>query len=187
MRLFVAAEISDEIRHECKKMIDSLNESGADLKTVRPENLHVTMKFLGDVREDYVKRVSDTLKQFSGDFQPLRAGFSVMGYFGGTRFPRVIWVGISEGREIISEMAGDLNKRLSWIRKDDRKPRPHLTLARVRTTRNTEKLLDTIRLLRDVKLGELNVNEIVLKQSILKPDGPVYKDIEVFRLGKKES
>jgi 2'-5' RNA ligase len=187
MRLFVAVEINDEIRNEAVKLMGSLRDSGADLKTVSPENLHITLKFLGDVREDYVKRISDTLEEFSSGFQPFRMGFSVMGYFGGARFPRVIWVGISEGRDTISSMAKGLNNKLSWVREEDKKPRPHLTLARVRTPMNSEKLVETIQSLRDVKLGELDVKEIRLKSSLLKPGGPVYSDLGTFQLGRQGS
>ncbi len=185
MRLFIAVDVDDRIRQECIKLIGSLKESGADLKTVSPENLHITLKFLGDVREDHVKRISDILEEFSQSLEPFNIRFSVMGYFGGVRFPRIIWVGISEGRDTIAKMVTELNEKLSWVRNEDKKPRPHLTLARVKTPRNSDRLIETIQSLRDVKLGELSVKEIKLKKSTLKPDGPVYSDLKTFRLEKE--
>ena len=142
MRLFVAIDINNEIRSRCTKIMESLIESGADLKTVKPENLHITLKFLGEVREDYVNDISDTLNIFAREFEPFSLNFSVLGYFGGVRFPRIIWLGISEGRDVISQMATELNKRLSHIRKEDNKPRPHMTLARVRTPVKSQELIE---------------------------------------------
>ena len=164
--------------------MESLRESGGDIRTVVPENLHVTLKFLGEVREDHVKKLSSTLEEFARDHEPFTAGFSVLGCFGSPRFPSVVWVGISEGRDIITGMADDLNTRLSWIRKDDRKPRPHLTLARVISPRNSDKLVERVQSLRHVKLGEVAVREIILKKSMLMPDGPVYSDLDRFALGR---
>ena len=184
MRLFIAAEVGEDIRERCAEMMESLKGSGADIRTVSPENLHITLKFLGDVREDDVKKISDTLRELCEGSEPFTTSFSTLGYFGSPRFPRTIWVGISEGREAISGLATELNERLSWVNREERKPRPHLTLARVKSPVNSERLVETIQSLRDVKLGETHVKELKLKRSILRPDGPLYSDLEAFGLGK---
>ena len=182
MRLFIAIDVDSHIRDECVKVMESLMESGADVRTVKPENLHITLKFLGEVCEDDVKTISSELSGFSGNHNPFRLGFSLLGYFGNPRFPRTVWAGISQGRGVVKDMCEDLNKRLSHIRDDDKKPRPHLTLGRVRSPVNSGRLLETIQSLRDVKLGECNVKEIKLKSSVLRPDSPEYIDIGTFRL-----
>jgi len=182
MRLFIAIGIDDSVREGCVKIMGSLKDSGADIRTVRPENLHVTLKFLGEVREDDVKLITNEMDDFSGSFGPFTLGFSTLGFFGNPRFPRVVWIGISEGRENVRRMCEDLGKRLFHIRNEDKKPRPHLTLGRVRSPVNSENLLETIRSMRDVKLGELRVKEIKLMSSILGPGGPAYTDIKAFTL-----
>ena len=182
MRLFIAIDIDEPIRDGCVKIMKSLRESGADIRTVKPENLHITLKFLGEVCEDDVKSVSSEIADFSGSYSPFRLAFSVLGSFGSPRFPRVVWAGISQGRDVVKDMCEDLNKRLFHIIRDDKKPHPHLTLGRVRSPVNSEKLLETIQSLRDVKLGECYVKEIKLRSSLLKPDGPEYTDIETFTL-----
>jgi 2'-5' RNA ligase len=83
MRIFIAIDVNKEIREGCKWIIEKLNESGADLKTVKPENLHITLKFLGEVHENLVKEISESLKDFSEKCKSFRIGFSVLGYFGG--------------------------------------------------------------------------------------------------------
>lgn len=182
--MFIAAEVGEDIRNRCAELMETLKGSGADIRTVSPENLHITLKFLGDVREDYVKKISDILRELCEDREPFTAGFSTIGYFGSPRFPRTLWVGISEGREVISGLSRKLNERLSWVNREDRKPRPHLTLARVRSLVNSERLVETIQSIRDVKLGETHVKELKLKSSVLRPEGPLYSDIEAFMLGK---
>ncbi len=187
MRLFAAIDLNNELREECRKVTQALQLSGADLKVVVPENLHITLKFFGEVREDCVKEVSDTLRKMSESMHPFSMGLSVLGYFGGVRFPRTIWIGISEGRGTISSMMHDLDENLSHIRDESRKNRPHLTLARVKSVRNTENLIETIKSMRDVKLGELCVNKLTLKKSDLNPDGPTYSNLETFELGSRGS
>jgi 2'-5' RNA ligase len=185
MRIFIAIDVNKEIREGCKWIIEKLNESGADLKTVKPENLHITLKFLGEVHENLVKEISESLKDFSEKCKSFRIGFSVLGYFGGVRFPRTIWIGITDGRGTISTMSLELNKMLSHIKNENKKPRPHLTLARVKSVKNSNRLVEVINENRDVNLGEIDVKEIKLMSSVLKPEGPVYSVLESFKLRKE--
>lgn len=183
MRMFVAIDLNEDVIGRCMRALSSLKESGAELKPVKPENLHITLKFLGEVREDDLDRISVVLEGFSGRFRPFRLALSGIGYFGSEVFPRVIWAGISEGGDIVSEMSDELNRKLVHIRDEHRNPHPHLTLARARSPENSGRLAEAMKKLSDVKLGEVDVKEIKLRQSILRPDGPVYSDLRSFRLG----
>ncbi len=183
MRLFIAADTSQPVREECIRLVNSLNETGADLRPVAPENLHVTLKFLGEIREDCVKNVERAVLESACHTMPFTVRFSVMGYFGGTRFPRTIWLGPSLGRDSLIGLSESLNEKLSWARNEGRKPKPHLTLARVRTPVNAERLVEAIRSMRDVKIDELDVKEIMLMKSVLRPDGPEYTVVSRFPLG----
>jgi 2'-5' RNA ligase len=185
MRVFVAIDIDRGIKDNCRKIMGSLEESGADLKIVSPENLHITLKFLGEVREEDLERLKQSIGEVTGEFRPFRMGISGVGYFGSRKFPKVIWVGISEGRETISRLCRSLEERLSWVRKDGRKPSPHLTIARFRNPQGSEWLIKAIDELGDVKLGEFSVKEIKLKKSVLEPKGAIYSDLKSFGLGQK--
>ena len=184
MRMFVAIGISEEIRESCLKIMELLSKSGSRLKTVAPENIHITLKFLGEVREDDVKKVKDVLMKEASLHMPFRISFSVLGYFGSVRFPKAIWIGISVGRERISDLSIKLNDALSFINRDERKPSPHLTLARVKDITGAESLVETIKENRDVKLSDLDVKEILLMKSDLKPEGPEYSIIGRYPLSK---
>jgi 2'-5' RNA ligase len=183
--MFVAIDISKDVMEKCREIISSLAGCGADLKIVKPENLHMTLKFLGEVREGDLDSVCETVYRVSGKFGSFRLVLSGLGYFGRGGSPRVIWAGLSEGSDIVSGICAALEKGLSHIRKDGRESSPHLTLARVRSPKGSESIAGTLGQLGDVKLGELEVKEIKLKQSVLKPDGPVYSDFKVFKLGQK--
>ncbi len=183
--MFVAIDMSKDIIDRCGEVMSSLGGCGADLRIVRPENLHMTLKFLGEVREEHIDRVCEVVDRISGEFGPFRLALSGLGYFGKRGSPRVVWAEISDGRDVVSSISVALEKRLSHIRNDSKEPSPHLTLARVRSPKGSERIAETIGQLGNVKLGELEVKEIKLKQSVLKPDGPVYSDFKVFELGQK--
>ena len=182
MRLFVAIKVNDEIRDKCQEIMATLLISGADLKTTPKENLHITLKFLGEVREDRVNEVKDIIRETSKSSHAFRIGFSVLGYFGGVRFPRVVWLGIDKGKPQIISLSNQLNEKLSFIRSEERSPWPHLTLARVKSVKNSEKLIQVIKDNRDVKLGEVDAKEMSLYSSRLTPNGPIYSEIKTFKL-----
>jgi len=185
MRMFVAIDMSRDIIDRCMEVVSSLAECGADLRTVRPENLHMTIKFLGEVREEDSVSVCKSIERVSGEFKPFRLSLSGLGQFGKRGSPKVVWAGVSTGSDAVYNISLALEKGMSHIRRDDKEPSPHLTLARVRSPRFSNKLTETIKHLGDVKLGELEVKEIKLKQSFLEPGGPIYSDFRTFELGHK--
>jgi 2'-5' RNA ligase len=185
MRMFVAIDLNEGVIAGCREIMSLLEESGADLRIVKPENLHVTLKFLGEVREGDSDDICEKIELISGNFEPFRLSLSGLGHFGKSGSPRVIWTGISEGSDVVCNISLALEKGLSHIRRNGKEPSPHLTLARVRSRKNSEGLIETIQKLSDVKLGEVDVKEIKLKQSALRPDGPVYSDFRTFELGRK--
>jgi len=181
MRLFVAIDLSENVIERISSIQEKLRSGDFDLKIVEPENLHLTLKFLGEVDEKQnahiEKLVSETVKEFHG----FTLSFHGIGYFG-ERQMRVIWAGVNSGRDEFVKLAKALDRKLSFIRKDEHEPSPHLTIARVRSGRNREILAREVSSLSDVKIGEVHVKEIRLKQSVLTPQGPIYSDVKVFPL-----
>ena len=88
-----------------------------------------------------------------------------------------------EGKNETVKFMEDLNVKLEYIKREDFKPSPHLTVGRVKSAENADGLLNEIRKLQDVDIGEFFVKKIVLKKSVLSPEGPVYSDIKSFQLG----
>ncbi len=182
MRLFVAIDIDDNARYRISDVISKLKDSDYDVKWVRPENLHITLKFLGEVHEDeiegVVKGISDAVK----DIGRFTLEIGEVGYFGNPRFVKVIWISVKEGRNEMINLAKTINKQLSHIRREDHEPSPHITIGRVKSNRNMNELMSGINGMKDMKLCEVGVNSVKLKASVLQRDGPVYSDFKTFTL-----
>ena len=180
MRLFVAIDLGEKVVQDLVSAQRKL-AGDYDISLVRPENMHLTLKFLGDVSEPMTGRIE---KAISESLAPaFRISLQGIGFFGSP--PKVIWAGVRDGREEFISLAGRLEKGLSFVRREEREPNPHLTIARVSSGRNSHDLVRNIQSMKDMRFGIVEVREIKLKKSVLTPKGPVYSDVKVFPL--KES
>jgi len=182
MRLFVAVELDDNVVARLSSIQEKLSSGDFDLKLVEPGNLHLTLKFLGEVQESQVKQIESIISGSVNGFRPFTLSFRGIGRFGGRDRVNVIWAGVKDGSQDFVNLAKALDSGLSFIRREEREPSPHLTIARVKSGRNIPALLHEVDSLGDVKIGEVRVNEIKLKQSVLTPQGPVYSDVKTFAL-----
>lgn len=182
MRLFVAVEIGEEARERIAEAMKKLSGMGFRARFVEPENLHITLKFLGEVGDGQLKRlcedVSDVVKKHS-QFSFTLDG---VGYFGRRNDIRVIWIGVKEGAKPLQKLMAEIQERLSYIRRDEHEPVPHLTVARVRHAQENAGLAGEIEKMKDVKFGEVRVKEVKIKMSVLERTGPVYSDYKSFSL-----
>jgi 2'-5' RNA ligase len=184
MRLFVAIDLDENVIGRLSSVQERLRSGDFDLKLVEAENLHLTLKFLGDVQESQLGNVEKLVSEAVNGFHQFTLSFHGIGYFGRGDRMSVIWAGVKEVKEFVS-LAKEIDRKLSFIRKDEHEPSPHLTIARVRSGRNTDRLSHEVDSLRDVKVGEVRVKEIKLKKSVLTPQGPIYSDVKVFQLKEK--
>lgn len=182
MRLFVAVEASDEIKAKAQAVISRIRLVGADVKFVEPENMHFTLKFLGDVQDGRVKEVEDAISKAVSGFRAFAISVERLGYFGSRGQINTIWLDSGQGREELVKLAAALNAALDGIRHEDREPHPHLTIGRVRSARNRQQLIDMAGRLKDAMLGGMQVSEVKLKRSVLSSSGPEYSDVKVFTL-----
>jgi len=174
----VAVEVDDPgVLDALRRVQSGLVSTGADLKPVERENIHLTMKFLGDVEDGLlgeVERVVANLK-----FEPFRMALAETGAFPNLRRPRVIWAGVTEG---VDELAGIFRELESGFvglgfKREGRRFSPHVTIARVRSGRNREGLVEEVLRHRDTDHGSLEVKSVKLKRSVLTPRGPVYSTL----------
>ena len=184
MRTFIAVDISPEIRQKAVEIIGQLEELGADVKFTEPENLHFTLKFLGEVSDDRVNEITDVVSAAlaKNSFRQFRISVDGLGYFGNPGHIKTLWIDTGEGREDLVKLAGALNASLDHVRHEDREPKPHITIGRLKSGRNREALLKKIEELKHVKLGHMDVKLVKLKQSVLSRKGPHYTDLKVFEL-----
>jgi len=182
MRLFVAIDLDREAKGKIANIIDQLKSRDFDVKWVEPESMHLTLKFLGEVHENQVSGIEERISRILEGVKKFKISISKVGYFGSPGYIRVIWVDVIEGKERLIELSKLFNKELSYIRREDYEPSPHLTIGRVKSGRNREKLVKEIERLKHVNICEVDVNEIKLKRSILDKEGPIYSDLKVFEL-----
>ena len=145
VRCFIAVEVDDPSTLDgIAKAQSSLNSTGAHLKLVERENLHLTLKFLGDVREGLLPEVAKAVSETS--FRPFRMALRGVGVFPNLRRPRVIWAGITEGVEELTAIFRDLEPRLVDLdfKPESRPFSPHITIARVRSGRNRDRLIEEV-------------------------------------------
>lgn len=183
MRLFVALDINEEIKMKVNNIISSL-KTFPSVKWVEKENLHITLKFLGEVREELVNEIMKRIESLAKETKPFSFTLQGLGYFGSAKFPKVIWIGVKDGKNEIISLMNDMNILLDDVNKDSYPPRAHLTIGRVKMNVKTEDMIRKIQEMNDVKTSEQKVNIISLKQSIMRKNGPQYSDVKIFNLGQ---
>lgn len=175
MRCFVAVDLDPELRHKIAVLQKELG--GLDTKLVEPQNLHFTLKFLGEVDDRTIAKVEDALRGVAIKYQSFSIDLKDVGVFPNEKFIRVVWIG-GEG---LAGLQKDVNESLSKLFKKE-KPSPHLTLARVRSANHSKEIMGFVNAHRHEKIGTMNVKEIKLKKSTVTSKGPIYEDVEVFNL-----
>ncbi len=179
MRLFIGIPVSEEIKAKIKPLYPKLEETGADLNLVSLENLHFTLKFLGEVEESKISEIRTRLETIK--LPPFSVSLEELGVFPSEQRINVLWIGI-KSKELVSLMR-EINSRLNYIRKDEHETEiPHLTLARVKSGQNKERLLKLIKDNQSTIFGQMEINSFYLYQSQLTPQGSVYKVLGEFKL-----
>ncbi|HXX58859.1 MAG TPA: RNA 2',3'-cyclic phosphodiesterase [Thermodesulfovibrionales bacterium] len=187
IRCFIAIPLDAVIRKEISSFIDYLGKSGADVKWVRAENLHITLKFLGDTEEYLLPDIKEKLSNISSLHKPFTVHLSGTGLFPDRRKPRVVWIDFGGGQEL-SKLQETVEENLASLgyNKEKRRFSPHLTVGRVRSSRNLDSLLRGMEEQRDKDFGNIEVASFLLMKSDLKPGGAEYAAIAEFNLKKEE-
>jgi len=185
VRLFVALEIPAAVRQNLAAMVDSLRAISREPRWVRPENLHVTLKFLGEVAEGKLDRVRAALGTIRSE-QQVTADFRGLGFFPDDKHPRVFWAGI-EASSNLKTLAAEIDSAMLefGIAREKRAFSPHLTLARIERPRLPEALRAAIATNAQREFGSLQTNEFRLIQSKLKPSGAEYTTLASFQFTAK--
>lgn len=189
IRSFIALEISDNTKNNLKNVIAKLDASKADVKWVSTVNLHITLKFLGNVREEDIPEISRIIKESSSDIEPFGLEIKGSGAFPNLKNPRVIFVNIVDECSNLSKLYNRLEDKLSYlgIKKESRKYVPHLTIGRVRSHKQIVKLVNTIEMQKDDFIGSEQIGSIDLMMSELLPKGPKYTRLDAVKLEKCEN
>jgi RNA 2',3'-cyclic 3'-phosphodiesterase len=185
MRLFVALEIPPEVRENLAALLKSLREASPQTRWVRPKNLHVTLKFIGEVPAAKLADIRGALAGVRSE-QPVVLDFRGLGFFPNEKRPRVFWEGIEASpnlKTLAAEIDGATEKL--GIAREWRPFSPHLTLARFEPPRLPETLRVAIHENAEREFGSLRTSEFHLIASKLKPSGAEYTTVESFRFAER--
>ncbi|MCP8306457.1 MAG: RNA 2',3'-cyclic phosphodiesterase [archaeon] len=184
MRSFLALDVGDERTVRLiEEVQDKLRKTEADIKLVEPNNLHFTVKFFGEINEALTTKIINSLK--SVRFRPLHIAYKGMGVFPSPRRVSVIWVGVEKScRDDLFNVANTVEERLKGLVRSDRRGfQPHVTISRVKSGKNRDRLLDVIKEYESQAFGEETIMSLKLKKSDLTPKGPIYSDVHTFQFG----
>ena len=182
IRAFIAIGLPRELKADIGKISSALSNQVPGVRWVPAENLHLTLKFLGDIEEAVIPDIQAILNQITPRHLPIICKFGGLGVFPNFQRPRIIWLGVTEGSDQIEGLADDLSRELSGLgfKPEKRGFTPHLTLGRVKKgvqTAQLRKLIEaeeekTERL--NDSHGLLNINMLLLQKSILTSKGAIY-------------
>ena len=178
-RLFVAFPVSEEVRKKIAPIADGLVKTGADLKLVSLEKAHFTLKFLGDVEEKKISEIQEKLGTIAKQCRKLNITVKGVGVFPSLERINVVWVGAEDSSLFL--LMKEVNTELDYIKKNDHDTEiPHLTIARVKTGKNKEKLQEFLRSVEKKEFGKIFVDKLILYESELTKEGPIYTKLAEF-------
>lgn len=180
VRLFVALELREEVRKAIRELIARLEPLARGARWVRPEGMHITLKFIGQVAEDRLDPIRAALAQVSSS-SPVQLWFRSVGFFPNERRPRVIWCGI-EASPNLAPLAKDIENALEplGIAPESRDFVPHLTLARFNAPGKMPELARAAAEMGNLEFGGATEKEFHLFQSILRPSGAEYRRLASY-------
>lgn len=187
IRAFIALKLPDNVLSFIKKIQKDLKQYGFPVRWVKPENIHLTLKFFGNIGESDVEHIKVAVSDCGDCFSPMSLFAKGIGVFPSIIRPRVIWVGISGEMPLLSNLQNTLEKRLEefGFKIEERPFQGHLTLGRFKDRANNGKLIEAIRKYQNIDSEVFTAEEIVLFKSNLKPEGPVYAELLNVSLAKR--
>ncbi len=182
MRCFIALEFPPEIKTSIYKSLKKEIEDKPELKWVSEKNLHITLKFLGEIPEKKVSAIGDQLDKIFKNVRPVKIRLGGIKAFLDRGEVRVLWIEVAEGAEKIKEFAGKIETSLARMgfKKEKKEFVPHLTIARAR--KNPRKRYKPGDFEIKLDIPDFFIDEIVLFKSTLTPTGPIYERIKVVKL-----
>ena len=187
IRSFLAFDIeNDDVRKRLSSTQTRLAQTGADVKLVETENIHVTMRFLGNVSIGMIEKIFEDMKKT--EFKPFNVQIQGVGVFPSLSYPRVVWAGITEGKDQLRDVFTKIEPRLQVLgfAPDPKGFSPHLTIARVRSGRNKTQLAEFVNKNGSHEFGTIKAECLRLKKSALSPKGPTYSTLKEFCPGSDQ-
>jgi RNA 2',3'-cyclic 3'-phosphodiesterase len=185
IRSFIAVEIPENIASAIRKLQQGLGGYGIDMRWIRYENIHLTLKFLGDVQAVDIDNISKAILRTVDGIASISLKAKGIGVFPGIKRPRVLWVGLAGQLEVLMQLQKTLDSNLKDIgfSQETRPFKGHLTIGRIRAKMNTKKFGEALMAFRNFETETFIADKIILFKSELKPQGAVYTHLASAPLG----
>ena len=186
IRAFLAIELPEALRLGLAQVQEELKRSRADVRWVPVGNIHLTLKFFGNVPDDEIGPLAQAAREAAAETAPLQLQATSAGAFPSPNAPRVVWLGLGGDVLPLTQLFYRLEKAFSALGypPEGRAFNPHLTLGRVKSPANRDKLARMLEKLPPVDWPPFEVKELILFQSVLSPQGSKYSPLKVIPLGK---
>ncbi|RLC47841.1 MAG: RNA 2',3'-cyclic phosphodiesterase [Candidatus Cloacimonadota bacterium] len=187
MRLFLAFTISDYLKEKIYQQIEFLSAKiRYGIKWVEQENLHITLRFLGDTKEEKIYQLKSALNKVANNHRTTIVSLNKMEVIPNVYRARLIWYSVKEHNDYLPVLFSEMEMELTKLgfKKSDHPLNLHITLGRMKTRikANWQEILSQVEHLTD----DININKIVLMKSTLTKSGPIYKELQSFPLMEKE-
>ena len=186
-RTFIAVDISPEVRARAATLIQRYRACRTKVSWADPDNLHLTLKFLGDTPDTKIPDVCQAVARAATGTPPFQTSFDCVGAFPNLERPRVIWFGVAEGVEILRSLQARIEDELYAIgfRRERRRYTPHLTIGRVREGGAAQRALaDELAAATHFPPARANVQQVLSMASFLDPEGATYQVLGRAPLGR---
>ncbi len=189
IRAFIAVEIDNEIKNRLSEFLNQLKKTGADVKWVAPENIHLTLRFIGNIGEEVLPGLNRIITDAVSCLSAFSIGIGNIGAFPGLKKPRVIFVRVQDKENNLLKIYENLDMGVEslCIKRESRRYVGHITLGRNRSLKNISRLTSVLNSATECFFGLEKVNYISLMQSRLTPTGPVYTRLNNFILNNKKN
>ena len=191
MRSFIAIELSHEIREALAILVKDLQKDGIQGRWVSPNNIHLTLRFLGNIRDDQAVEIGKLMEEVAKGFFPFTVSLEGLGAFPHAARPRVLWVGVGKGKDHLIHLQGELERRLTSMgfAPEDKAFKPHLTLARFKFPKEEvrRRVYQACRKREQARWGVMEAASVVLFESMLSPQGARYRKVKEVALGGPSS
>lgn len=184
IRLFIGCKLSRDILGKSLEIQEGIKKLDPDVKWVSDENIHLTLKFLGHIKSEIIEDISRKLQVIARNHDSFDLSVEGVGVFPRLSNPKVIWIGSGEGSDKLRLLEKNIENALSEFNlpKEEREYVAHITLGRVRSPKNKEKIAEYVKQNANLFMGNMEVKYFTLFQSQLSRTGPVYTDLKTFML-----
>jgi 2'-5' RNA ligase len=183
-RAFIAVNIGEPARSVIKRLIENLQSKVDHIRWTRDDQLHLTVKFLGDVDNRELPQICNNLRDQCQFVEPFIVSLVGLGTFPSGRPPRIIWASIEEGLQQLSDLHQRLDASLAdlGLPREGRRYTPHLTLGRVRRGAAIPELQDVLSKFQGAARTQFDVDEVILMASLRERGKSLYEPIDVVEL-----